>query len=76
MKKIHQIKRVKLLFYKDFICSFDREREKTQKGGTAEGEAGTPLSRDPDLGSHLRTQGPRPELKTDAQLIEPPRRLP
>ena len=77
MKKSRdQIKRVKLLFSKDFICSFDREREKSQKGGTAEGEAGTPLSREPDVGPHPRTQGPGPELKADAQLIEPPRRLP
>ena len=54
----------------------EREREKTQKGGTAEGEAGTPLSREPDMGPHPRTQGPPPELKADAHLIEPPRHLP
>ena len=54
----------------------EREREKTQKGGTAEGEAGTPLGREPDMGPHPRTEVPRPELKADAQLIEPHRHLP
>jgi len=37
----------------------------TQAGGVGEGEAGFPLSREPDAGLHPRTLGSRPELKAD-----------
>jgi len=40
-----------------------REREKV---GEAEGEAGSPLSREPDAGLDPRTLGLRPEPKADA----------
>jgi len=47
-----------------FVCFFDteRERERAQAGGAAEGEgggeAGFPLSREPDVGFGPRTLGP------------------
>ena len=34
-----------------------------------EGEADSPLSRDPDMGLHPRTPGSGPEPKADAQLL-------
>ena len=47
------------LFLKDFIYLFDRQRkrERTQVGGVEarEREAGSPLSREPDVGLDLRT---------------------
>ena len=48
-------------FFKEFIYLFDREREtvreRTQAGGVGEGEAGFPLSREPDAGLDPRTLG-------------------
>ena len=41
--------------------------------GEGEGEAGSPLSREPVAGLDPRTLGSGPELKADAQPIEPPR---
>jgi len=43
-------------------------------GGRAEGEgeAGFPLSREPDMGPDPRTPGPQPEPKADTQRTEPP----
>jgi len=50
-----------IFFLKDFIYLFDREREiaraGTQAGGVGEGEAGFPLSRDPNVGFDPRTPG-------------------
>jgi len=42
--------------------------ERTQAGGATkgEGEAGSPRSREPDVGLDPRTPGPRPEPKADA----------
>jgi len=37
---------------------FVRERKRAQTGGAAEGEAGSPLSREPDVGLNPRTLGP------------------
>ena len=47
------------LFLKDFIYLFDRESERAQAGREAvgEGEAGPPLSREPDAGLNPRTLG-------------------
>ena len=47
-------------FEKDFIYLFDRKiaRAGTQAGGVGEGEAGFPLSREPDAGLDPRTLGP------------------
>ena len=46
------------LFFKDFICLFERERDSErhheQRG---EGEADSPLSREPDEGLDRRTLG-------------------
>ena len=44
-------------FLQDFIYLFDRESERTQAGGAAEGEgeAGFPLSKKPDMGLDPRT---------------------
>ena len=38
----------------------------------AEGEAGCPLSREPDAGLDPRIPGSRPEPKADAQPLSPP----
>ena len=53
----------------------ERDTERAQAGGEAEGEgeAGSPLCREPDMGLDPRTLGSRPELKSDASLTEPPR---
>jgi len=42
-------------FFKDFIYLTERDtaREGTQAGGVGEGEAGFPLSREPDVGLNL-----------------------
>ena len=40
-----------------FIYLTQSERERTQAGGVAEGEAGSPWSKEPKLGIHLRTLG-------------------
>ena len=50
------------------VCMSWRWREEKGKG-----EAGSPLSREPDLGLDPRTLGSWPEPKADAQLIELPR---
>lgn len=48
-----------LMFLKDFIYLTQRDtvREGTQAGQVAEGEAGFPLSRDPDVGLDPRIPG-------------------
>jgi len=51
-----------------FIYLSERERAHKQGGG-AEGEAGSPPSKEPDP----RTPEPRPEPQADAQPTEPPR---
>jgi len=42
-------------------------------GAGGEGEADSPLSREPDVGLSPRTLRSCPELKADAQWTEPPR---
>jgi len=42
------------------------ERERAQAEETGEGEAVSPLSREPDAGLDPRTLGSRPEPKADA----------
>jgi len=54
----------------------DTAREGTQAGGVREGEAGFPLSREPNVGLDPRTLGSWPELKADAPPTEPPRPAP
>ena len=55
---------------KDFIYLFntDRKGERTQVGGAAEGEgeADSPLSKEPDVGLDPRTLRLWPELKADS----------
>ena len=58
------------LFFYDFIYVFVRERVHKQGEWQAEGEAGSPLSREPDVGLNPRMPGSQPELKADAQLTE------
>jgi len=54
-------------FLSDFIYLTQRgERERAQAGGEAEGEAGSLLSKEPDVGLDPRTLGSRPEPKADA----------
>ena len=52
-----------------------RESKRAQVGGAAEGEgeAGSPLSREPDPGLKPRTPESRHEPKADAYPTEPPR---
>ena len=45
------------------------ERDGAQTGG--EGEAGSPLSKEPDVGFNPRTAWSQPEPKADAQPTEP-----
>jgi len=42
-------------------------------GREGEGEADSPLSREPNMGLDPRTPGSSPELKADASLTEPHR---
>ena len=72
-------------FYLSFILFFfllkilfiHGEGEPEQRGGAeAEGEAGSPLSREPGVGLGPRTPGSRPELKADAEPTEPPQAPP
>ena len=74
------------LIFKKFIYLFfkrdgERERERVSKGGVEregdrESEAGSVLiAETPMPGSNSRTVRSRPELKSDAQPTEPPRRL-
>ena len=54
--------------FKDFIYFFDRERESAQAGerqAEGEGEADSPLSREPNARLDPRTLGSQPELKAD-----------
>ena len=50
-------------FFKDFIYLFDRERERerahkqAERQAKGEGEEGSPLSREPDVGLDPRTLG-------------------
>ena len=52
---------------------FERKRLRAQAGGEKGGEAGSPVSREPDVELNPRTPGSCPELKADAQPTEPPR---
>jgi len=57
-----------LFFFKIlFIYLFVREQESEHKQGEqqAEAEAGSLLSKEPDVGLYPRTLGSRPELKAD-----------
>ena len=69
-----------VLFFKDFIYLFERERESKRErehkwGGGAErkGEADFPLSSEPDSGLDPRTLKSCSELKADASHTEPPK---
>ena len=49
-----------------FICLKEREGAQAAGGGAErEGEAGSPLSREPDVGLNPRILGSLPELKAD-----------
>ena len=52
------------IFFKDFIYLSDREHKQEQQA-EGEEEAGSPLSREPDVGIDPRTLGSPPELKAD-----------
>ena len=67
------------LFYtalkKKILLIWQRECVQAEGAAEVEGEADSPLSREPDLGLDPRTtQGSCPEPKADAQLSVPPRR--
>ena len=49
--------------------------EQGEEQAEGEGEAGSPLSREPDVGLDSRTPGLSPEPKGDAKPTEPPRTL-
>ena len=53
------------IFWRFYLFIWKREttREGTQAGGVGEGEAGLPLSREPDAGLHPRVLGSWPEPK-------------
>ena len=74
------ISSVSLLFchyFKYFVYLTYRKRMHKQgeqeAEGEGQGEAGSPLSREPDAGLNPRTLGSWPEPKANAELIEPPR---
>ena len=46
--------------------------EGTQARPVGEGEAGSPLRREPEVGFHPRNLGSRPELKAEAQRLSHP----
>ena len=54
-----------------FIYLREIEKRRGEQGEEGEGEAESPLSREPDAGLDPRTLGPRLELKADAQPSEP-----
>ena len=62
-------------FFFKILFIYLRESERAQAGGPAEGEgeAGSPPSREPDVGLDPRTPRSPPQVKADAQPIEPPR---
>lgn len=62
------------IFLKILFIVRDREKREHRQGGQAEGEAGTPPSKEPDAVLDPRTVGSGSELKADAKLIMPPRR--
>ena len=56
-----------------FKILFIHERNTEREAETqAEGEAGSPLTKEPNAGLDPRTPGSHPELKTDAQPLSPP----
>lgn len=60
-----------LFFFKIlFICQRERAQQWERQ---AEGEAGSLLSKEPDVGLDPRTAGSWPEPEADAQPTEPPR---
>lgn len=62
---------------KKILRFYFRERKQKHEQGGAEGEAGSPLNKEPTAGLDPRKPGPRPELnKADAQPNEPPKHLP
>ena len=56
-----------------FIYLTEREQEQGEQQVEADGEAGSPLSREPDVGLHPRTSRSQPQPKADIQPPEPPR---
>ena len=54
------------LFFFTYLFEMEEEREHKQGEKQAEGEAGSPLSREPDAGLDPRTVGSHPEPKADA----------
>jgi len=57
-------------FFFKILFFYQRERGKAQAGRAAgEGEAGSPLSKEPGVGLNPRTLGSRPKPKADAQDI-------
>ena len=58
--------------FQDFIYLFDTQREHKQEEQQGEGEAGSPLSRDPNEGLDSRTPNSRPEPKADTYQLSHP----
>ena len=65
-----------VFFLRFYLFDTEKEtaREGTQAEGVGEGEAGSPLSREPNVGLDPRTLGSQPEPKADASPTKPPRR--
>ena len=63
-------------FFKDFIYSFNGGggTQVGERQAEGEGEAGSPLCREPRCRLNPRTLALGPEPKADAYLTEPPRR--
>ena len=62
-----------LLFFLKILFIYKRERHKQGGGAEAEGEAGSPLSREPNLGLDPRTLESQSKPKAEASPTEPPR---
>ena len=53
-------------FRRFYLFDTERDRQRAQAGGVGEGEAGSPLSREPNMGLDSRTPGSGHEAKADA----------
>lgn len=61
--------RAEFFFFK-ILFIYLTERERTPEGGAGEGEAGFPLSREPDAGFDPIILGSRPESKAGASRLD------
>ena len=61
-----------ILFFFRILFIYLTEHKQAEWQVEGEGEAGSPISREPDKGLDPRTLGSRPEPKVDAQLMSHP----